>query len=103
MSKVSAERPLNARQHKALTGFLKHPEEPITVRRWREVFGGDCSADTALRDIADLVARGALRKNEGGSKNTNYSIDLGIAELEEAPTTRIHAAEPVIETALRPR
>jgi hypothetical protein len=28
----------------------------------------------AQRDIADLVARGILRRNPGGSKNTSYDV-----------------------------
>lgn len=33
---------------------------------------GHCSADTAQRDIAGLVARGLLIRNEGGSRSTSY-------------------------------
>jgi Fic family protein len=33
-----------------------------------------CSPDTALRDIADLVQRGLLKKNEGGGRSTSYSL-----------------------------
>jgi Fic family protein len=29
---------------------------------------------TAQRDIKDLVDRGVLCRNEGGSKNTSYSV-----------------------------
>ncbi|MFJ5383609.1 DUF4172 domain-containing protein, partial [Cupriavidus sp. CER94] len=34
-----------------------------------------CSADTALRDINDLVARGALRKAAGGGRSTSYALN----------------------------
>ena len=33
---------------------------------------GKCSADTALRDINDLLARGLLRRVEGGGRSTGY-------------------------------
>ncbi|HVW86584.1 MAG TPA: Fic family protein [Bryobacteraceae bacterium] len=33
-----------------------------------------CSADTALRDITDLVERGILAKDAGGGRSTSYSL-----------------------------
>ena len=33
-----------------------------------------CSADTALRDITDLIERGVLRKAEGGGRSTAYVL-----------------------------
>jgi Fic family protein len=33
-----------------------------------------CSLDTALRDINDLLARGVLRKTEGGGRSTGYAL-----------------------------
>ena len=35
---------------------------------------GKCSADTALRDINDLLERGVLRRLEGGGRNTGYGL-----------------------------
>ena len=35
---------------------------------------GKCSADTALRDINDLLARGVLGKLEGGGRSTGYLL-----------------------------
>jgi hypothetical protein len=39
-----------------------------------------CSADTALRDITDLLQRRLLRKNEGGGRSTSYSLAEETAE-----------------------
>ena len=68
---------LNPRQEKALLRLFR--EEP-------EGFEGDLSADnyrritrasasTATRDLADLVAKGALRRT-GERRHTRYSVDL---------------------------
>ena len=35
---------------------------------------GKCSADSALRDINDLLARGVLQRLEGGGRNTAYGL-----------------------------
>ncbi len=34
------------------------------------------SQDTALRDIRDLIARGALKQEEGGGRSTSYALVL---------------------------
>lgn len=44
----------------------------LTNARWTAM--GKCSADTALRDINDLLARGVLRKLEGGGRSTGYLL-----------------------------
>jgi Fic family protein len=33
-----------------------------------------CSADTALRDIKDLIKKGILRQEEQGDHSTNYEL-----------------------------
>jgi Fic family protein len=44
----------------------------LTNARWAAL--GKCSADTALRDINDLLARGVLRRLEGGGRSTGYVL-----------------------------
>ena len=39
-------------------------EGKLTNAKWASI--NKCSADTALRDINDLLARGVLRRLEGG-------------------------------------
>jgi len=33
-----------------------------------------CSADTALRDIKDLIEKGILKQEESGGRSTNYEL-----------------------------
>jgi len=44
----------------------------LTNAKWATI--GKCSADTALRDINDLLARGVLQRLEGGGRNTAYAL-----------------------------
>jgi Fic family protein len=47
-------------------------EGKLTNTRWAAL--GKCSPDTALRDINDLLARGVLRRLEGGGRSTGYVL-----------------------------
>jgi hypothetical protein len=47
-----------------LAGVLDGFERKLTYAKWAAL--GKCSADTALRDINDMLARGVLRRLEGG-------------------------------------
>ncbi len=49
--------------HRVLDGC----EGKLSSASWAAL--GKCSADTALRDINDLLARGVLRKLEGGGQH----------------------------------
>ena len=64
--------PLNARQTKVLNRVFDGFEGKLTNAKWAAL--GKCSADTALRDINDLLARGVLRKLEGGGRSTGYEL-----------------------------
>jgi Fic family protein len=64
--------PLNAREVKLLNKLLDGFEGKLTSSKWATI--AKCSADTALRDINDLVARGVLRKMEGGGRSTGYEL-----------------------------
>ena len=68
--------PMNARQTLVLSQVLDGMEgkltNTITNAKWAAI--GKCSADTALRDINDLLARGVLRKLEGGGRSTGYEL-----------------------------
>lgn len=63
---------LNDRQVKLLNRLLDGFDGQLTTGRWSRMAG--CSSDTALRDIADLVNRGILRKQEGGGRSTRYAL-----------------------------
>ncbi|HEX2943041.1 MAG TPA: Fic family protein [Rhodopila sp.] len=64
--------PVNARQRKALGRMLDGWEGLMTTRKWAAMNG--VSADTAQRDIADLVARGILVPTEKGGRSTGYLL-----------------------------
>lgn len=56
--------PMNQRQTLVLNRVLDGMEGKLTNARWAAM--AKCLADTALRDINDLLARGVMRKLEGG-------------------------------------
>jgi len=62
----------NERQRKLINmlfdGFLGN----LNTSKWAKI--AKCSADTALNDINDLIAKDVLKKNEGAGKNTSYSL-----------------------------
>jgi Fic family protein len=64
--------PLNERQRKVLNRFLDGFDGKLTARKWSSI--AKCSMPTAQRDIKELVDKGMLIRNEGGSKNTSYAI-----------------------------
>ena len=64
--------PMNARQTLVLNKLLDGMEGKLTNAKWAAI--GKCSADTALRDINELLAHGVLRKLEGGGRNTGYEL-----------------------------
>jgi len=64
--------PMNARQTQVLNRVLDGFEGKLSNAKWAAL--GKCSADTALRDINDLLARGVLRKLEGGGRSTGYAL-----------------------------
>ena len=67
-----AELPLNERQIKLLNRLLDGFEGKLTSSKWAAI--AKCSADTALRDISDLVARGVLKKSGSGGRSTSYEL-----------------------------
>ena len=71
-----AKQPLNERQTKVLNRLLDGFEGKLTSSKWAKLTNS--SQDTANRDIADLVERGALRK-EGGGRSTSYSLVTDVA------------------------
>jgi Fic family protein len=68
----SAREPLTQRQKIVLNRFLDGFEGRLTTKKWAAI--GKCSIPTAQRDINELVERGILRRNPGGSKNTSYDL-----------------------------
>lgn len=67
-----AGQPLNERQIKVLNRLLDGFEGKLTSSKWAAL--ARCSQDTALRDIRELVALGALRQSAAGGRSTSYEL-----------------------------
>ena len=67
-----AGQPLNARQRTVINRLLDGFEGKLTSSRWAKLTKS--SADTALRDITDLVVRGVLVRDRAGGRSTSYSL-----------------------------
>lgn len=65
--------PLNERQVKLVNRLLDGFEGKLTSSKWAAI--AQCSPDTALRDITDLLARGVLRRSDAGGRSTSYELN----------------------------
>ena len=63
---------LSDRQRMILNRYLDGFEGNLTANKWAIL--GKCSPASAQRDIANLVDKGVLKRNPGGSKNTSYAL-----------------------------
>ncbi len=64
--------PVNERQRTVLNRMLGDWHGFMTSSKYATL--AKCSADTALRDIADLVRRGGLLQNPAGGRSTSYRL-----------------------------
>lgn len=64
--------PMNERQIKLLNKLLDGFDGKLTSSKWAII--AKCSPDTALRDITDLLKRGALVKSDSGGRSTSYEL-----------------------------
>ncbi|MGM8897342.1 MULTISPECIES: Fic family protein [unclassified Psychrobacter] len=71
---IHREQALNVRQVKMLNILLTDFYGKLTTKKWATMM--KCSADTALRDINDLVEKGMLQKSEASGRSTSYEIEL---------------------------
>ena len=63
---------LNERQRLVLNKLLDGFEGKLKTSKWAKMTKS--SADTALRDIKDLVDKGILRQSGEGGRSTNYVL-----------------------------
>jgi Fic family protein len=70
--RVNAATSLNERQRDILNRLLDGFEGKLTSSKWAKI--EKCSADTALRDINELVAHGILVRDDAGGRSTSYSL-----------------------------
>lgn len=65
---------MNERQIKMVNLLWDGFNGKLTSSKWGKIT--KCSADTALRDIQDLIGKGVLRKTNEGGRSTNYELAL---------------------------
>ena len=65
---------LNERQHTMLNKLLDNFEGKLTTSKWAKIC--NCSQDTALRDIQDLIDKEILQKKASGGRSTNYELKM---------------------------
>jgi Fic family protein len=65
--------PFNPRQVLLLNRLLDGFTGKLTSSKWAQI--AKCSPDTALRDITELLAHGALRKSAAGGRSTSYELN----------------------------
>ncbi|MBV7484765.1 Fic family protein [Bordetella sp. BOR01] len=69
--------PMNERQTRLVNRLLDGFEGKLTTTKWAAI--AKCSADTALRDINELVARDVLRRSPAGGRSTSYELNIPAA------------------------
>lgn len=67
-----AESPVNDRQRQIINRLLDGFEGKLSSSKYAKLT--KCSADTALRDINDLLERGILEREEAGGRSTSYRL-----------------------------
>jgi Fic family protein len=65
-------RPVNDRQRTVINRLLNDFEGFLSTSKYAKL--AKCSADTALRDIRELLERGILVQNPGGGRSTSYRL-----------------------------
>ncbi|MFM8810180.1 MAG: Fic family protein [Chthoniobacterales bacterium] len=67
-----AESPVNTRQRQIINRLLDGFEGKLSSSKYAKL--AKCSADTALRDINDLLERGILEREKAGGRSTSYRL-----------------------------
>lgn len=67
-----SKQPVNERQRLVINRMLNGWEGYLSTSKYAKL--AKCSADTALRDIQELVERDVLLKNPGGGRSTSYRL-----------------------------
>jgi len=65
---------LNSRQRLMLNKLLDGFDGKLKTSKWAKI--AKCSADTALRDINDLMDKNILQKEASGGRSTNYELKV---------------------------
>ncbi len=67
-----AQTAINERQRLIINKLFDGFDGKLTSSKWAKIT--KCSADTALRDIQDLMQKGVLIKEDAGGRSTNYIL-----------------------------
>ncbi|MFO0840675.1 MAG: Fic family protein [Phycisphaerae bacterium] len=67
-------RPVNDRQRLVINRMLNGFKGVLSTSKYAKL--AKCSADTALRDIRELLDRGILVQNPGGGRSTSYRLGV---------------------------
>lgn len=70
--RLNAGPPVNERQRLIVNRLFAGFTGGLTTSKYAKL--AKCSADTALRDIQDLVARGVLERGGAGGRSTSYRL-----------------------------
>ncbi|MEP7319844.1 MAG: Fic family protein [Panacibacter sp.] len=65
---------ISSRQRLMINKILDGFDGKLTSSKWAKI--AKCSADTALRDIQDLIIKNILRKEQAGGRSTNYELTI---------------------------
>lgn len=63
---------INDRQRKLLNKLMDGFDGKLTSSKWAKI--AECSKDSAVRDINDLIEKGILQKEAAGGRSTNYEL-----------------------------
>ncbi len=63
---------INSRQRFIINKLFDGFDGKLQSSKWAKIT--KCSADTALRDIKDLIEKGILKQVESGGRSTNYEL-----------------------------
>jgi len=72
---------LNARQSKVIELLIEGFEGKLTSSKYAKI--AKCSADTALRDIKQLLDSGLFEKDEAGGRSTAYLLKENFTTISE--------------------
>jgi Fic family protein len=64
--------PINERQRLIINKLFDGFDGKLKSSKWAKIT--KCSADTALRDIKDLIEKGILQQEQAGGRSTNYEL-----------------------------
>jgi Fic family protein len=70
--KIHENNSFNERQRLVLNRLLDGFDGKLQSSKWAKM--AKCSADTALRDIKDLIEKGILKQEQQGGRSTNYEL-----------------------------